>query len=129
MRTLAARFAVTCYDSNTDAPRELRLLTQPLYRFESEKHKISDGALFAFVITNDPEMFLLLEAVSDKGPDPQWRFTLARMSSLPQKVRLDGQEIWSLTNFHRDPNEDRKTGPYTTGALGKYLPATAPPAP
>ena len=69
MRALAARFAVTCYDSNTNEPRELRLLTQPLYRFEAEKHKISDGALFAFVITNDPEMFLLLEAATDKGPE------------------------------------------------------------
>jgi len=127
MRTLADRFTVTCYDSNTDEPRELRLLTQPLYRFESQPHKIRDGALFAFVITNDPEMFLLLEATGEKGL--QWRYTLARMSSLPLKVRLDGTEIWSLTNFHGDPAEDRKTGPYTTGGLGKYVPATVPVTP
>jgi len=127
MRTLAARFAVTCYDSNTNEPRELRLLPQPLYRFESEPHKVRDGALFAFVITNDPEMFLLLEATANQGL--QWRYTLARMSSLPQKVRLDGTEIWSLTNFHRDPTEDRKTGPYTTGGLGQYLPAAVPATP
>ena len=129
MRALAARFAVTCYDSATNEPRELRLLPQPLYRFESEKHKILDGALFAFVITNDPEMFVLLEATTDSGPDAQWRFTLARMSSLPQKVRLDSKEIWSLTNFHRDPAEDKKTGHYTTGGVGHYVspaPAATP---
>jgi hypothetical protein len=129
MRKLAARFAVTYYDWNMNDPRELRLLTQPLHRFESETHKILDGALFAFVTTNDPEMFVLFEATTEHGPESQWQFTLARMSSLPQKVRLDGKEIWSLTNFQRGTAEDKKTGPYITGVVGQYVPATLAPMP
>jgi hypothetical protein len=108
MRALAARFAVTGYDWNMNEPRELRLLTQPLYRFESEKHNIIDGTLYAFVVTNDPEMFVLIEATTEHDPDAQWQFTLARMSSLPQKVRLDDKEIWSLTNYQRDTAEKGK---------------------
>ena len=82
-----------------------------------------------FVDTTDPEMFVLLEATTEEGPDAQWRFTLARMSSLPQKVRLDDKEIWSLTNFQRDTAENKKTGPYITGGVGQYVPAIVAPMP
>lgn len=136
MRTLAGRFSVTCYDAQTDEPRQLRLLTSPVYRFAAEERGIVDGALFAFVVSNDPEMLVLLEAIreGDRGGGKlQWRYSLARMSSLPLNVRLDDKEVWSLTNFHRDPREDRKTGPYTTGTIGFYVPsvsiAPAPPQP
>ena len=33
------------------------------------------------------------------------------MSSLKHSVKLDGQEIWSVPNYHRDPNVDRLSGP------------------
>jgi hypothetical protein len=103
-------------------------LTQPLYRFEDEKAGVLDGALFAFVVSNDPELFLLLEAVSDgKGGAAAWRFSLARMSSLPETVRLDDKEVWSVPNFYKDRAEDRKTGPYAEAKVGTFTPGAAPP--
>ena len=77
---------------------EIRLLTQPLYRFEVEGKRadILDGALFAYVHTTDPEVLLILEA----RPDPasgamRWYFTAARMSLVNLRIHHKDREIWS----------------------------------
>jgi hypothetical protein len=128
MRNLARRFTATCYQSRTGQPTNLRLLPQPLYRFADEKAGVLDGALFAFVVSNDPELFLMLEAARDgKRDEAQWRFSLARMSSHKGTVRLDDKEIWSVPNFYQDKTEDRKTGPYTEGKVGTFTPSAPAP--
>ena len=122
MRSLARRFESTCYN-RTDEPTELRLLPQPLYRYADDKAGILDGALFTFVVSNDPEMFLLLEARAEvKKDQPPWRYSLARMSSVKQIVRLDDKEIWSVPNYWREPTEDRKTGHYVEAKAADYDP-------
>lgn len=63
--------------------RELRLLSAPVYRYESSDPEVIDGALFALVCTvgTDPEAFLMLEArKTDAGP--RWHFAFARFSHL-----------------------------------------------
>jgi hypothetical protein len=128
MRNIARRFTVTWHHSRTDESTQLHLLPTPLYRFAAEQDRILDGALFAFSPTNDPEMLLLLEAARDKpGEAAYWRYSLARMSSLKEVVRLDGQEIWTVPNFHQDITDDKQTGPYAEQAVGRYgPPAIAP---
>jgi hypothetical protein len=127
MRTLARRFTAVCYHPKTDAPTDLRLLPQPLYRFADEKAGVLDGGLFAFVVSNDPEMFLMLEAVSDGDGKSHWRYSLARMSSLKETVRLDDKEIWSVPNYYQDRMEDRKTGPYAEAKVGTFTASAASP--
>jgi len=127
MRTLAEQFSVACYHPRTNEPTQLRLLTTPLYRYADEQNGILDGALFAFVVSNDPEIFLLLEAARRPDDKAAWQFSLARMSSLRQVVQLNGREVWSVTNFHQDRSEDKKTGPYTTALIGKFTTSAAPP--
>jgi hypothetical protein len=128
MRNLARRFTAKCYSSRTDEPTELRLLPQPLHRFSVETSGILDGAMFAFVVSNDPELLLLLEAASAEAAGaPEWRFSLARMSSLKETVSFDSQEIWSVPNYYRDPAEDRKTGPYVEARVGPVPPDGAQP--
>jgi hypothetical protein len=126
MRELARRFSAAGYSSQTDEPTELRLLPQPLFRFADEAAGTVDGGLFAFVLSNDPEFFLLLEALNAPEEGSQWRFALARMSSRKHVVRLDGKEIWSVTNYYSEPRESRTTGPYCEGQLGPYLAADGP---
>jgi hypothetical protein len=46
------------------------------------------------------------------------------MSSRKHVVRLDGKEIWSVTNYYTHPRESRTTGPYVEGQIGPYLPAS-----
>ena len=128
MRDIARRFSVTWFNSRTDEATQLRLQTSPLYRYDSEPANIVDGALFAVVSTNDPEIFLLVEAARERtGAAPRWQFSLARMSSLKHVVRLDDQEIWSIPNYHRDPAVDRLGGPYTEAKIGTFEPGAATP--
>jgi hypothetical protein len=128
MRTIARRFAVTWHHSRTNETTQLNLMPSPLYRFDAESDGIVDGALFAFVVTNDPEMLLLLEAARDKPADaPFWRFSFARMSSLKEVVRLDDQEIWTVPHYHSDPNDDKRTGHYTEQRIGVFVPGAAAP--
>ncbi len=61
MRDLAREFHIVM---ETESGRsDLRLLTQPVYRYEAK----TDGALFAFVLTTDPEAWLLIEERERRG--------------------------------------------------------------
>lgn len=127
MRSLSRRFTASCFNARNEEPSELRLLTQPLYRYSDPAKGVLDGALFAFVVSNDPELFLVLEAVKNEAGEPRWHYSLARMSSLKMTFRLDEREVWTVPNFYRDPQEDRKTGPYTEARIGTFAPPATPP--
>jgi hypothetical protein len=128
MRTLARRFTAAC--TFKEDTTQLRLLPQPLYRYADEKQGLLDGALFALVVSNDPEMFLTLEAVRERdGDEHQWHYALARMSSLKHTVQLDEAEIWSIPGFYTIPAAERKTGPYVEAFQGTFtsaLPTATP---
>jgi hypothetical protein len=107
LRAIAAEFSAAKSDRKA-VGRSLRLLTQPVYRYENTA---SGGALFAFVEGTDPEVFLLIEAkAGDKGP--AWHYALARMNSIAFHVVHRGQEVWSAPVIPwaqaRNPHE-----PYT----------------
>jgi hypothetical protein len=102
------------------------MLTQPLYRFADDKAGVIDGGLFAFVVSNDPELFLMLEVVNGMGgSEAHWKFSLARMSSLKMAVRLGDREVWTVPNYWREPTEDRRTGPYVESKFGTFPPDAA----
>jgi len=128
MRTLARRFSAAC--TFKEDTTQLRLLPQPLYRYADEKLGLRDGALFGLVVSNDPEMFLTLEAVREGDSDKyQWHFSLARMSSLKLTVQLDENEVWSVPGYYTIPAAERKTGPYVEayqGAFTSALPIATP---
>ena len=125
MRSLARRFSATCYSPRVDEPTQLRLLPQPLYRYADDDSGVLDGGLFAFVVSNDPELFLLVEAVrKTKDAKPQWQYSLARMSSQKLAVVLDDKEVWTAGNFWEMPSTERRTGPYVEGRIGKFEAAT-----
>ncbi|HMF14952.1 MAG TPA: hypothetical protein VKE94_21700 [Gemmataceae bacterium] len=127
MRNLARRFSATCYYKE-DAT-QLRLMPQPLYRYSDEQEGLLDGGLFAMVVSNDPEMFVLLEALTATGDKaPTWRYSLARMSSLRHSVRLDDVEIWTIPAFYTIPPALRKDGPYLEAFEGNFKPAAEQPA-
>jgi hypothetical protein len=94
MRALSRDFSARSV-SVRDERTELRLLPQPLYRYESTNPEIIDGALFAFVcsIGTDPEAFLLLEAI-DTSDGPRWHYSLARFSHMNLFVDFKDKEVW-----------------------------------
>ncbi len=93
MKRLTKDFAATKHERD-GARQELRLLTQPIYRYASGRHKILDGALFVFVQGTDPEVFLLLEARGDSGKET-WHFAATRMNSVGFTLRYQDKEVWS----------------------------------
>jgi hypothetical protein len=111
MRAMARDFTAELTDkrSGDAVVRELRLLDQPAYRYESPASKVIDGGLFAFVEGTDPEAWLLLEAVEENG-GRRWRFALARMNIDTLRIRR-GEAIVREWEGLRNAWSDRTT-PY-----------------
>ena len=115
MRALAREFHAF-FDGETDKT-ELRLLTQPLYRYESKGREVLDGALFAFVQTTDPEVLLAIEERPGPGGAPAWHYGFARMSMVFLKAKHKDRDVWRADWAH---DLDSPAQPYVT------LPAVLP---
>jgi hypothetical protein len=92
MKSLARDFALSMADAEGQQ-YQLRLLSQPLVRYEPEDKQIQDGALFAFSLGTDPEAILLLESRSVKDAF-QWQFAFARFHYIELKATHLGREVW-----------------------------------
>jgi hypothetical protein len=101
MRALAREFSAIV--DNDKVRTELRQLSQPLFRYETPTDEVLDGALFAFVLTTDPEALLLLEALP--GPSgPSWYYAFARMSNHSLSARHKNQTVWEVPKDMDDQN-------------------------
>ncbi len=106
MRLMARQFLALKTDREK-VTRQLRRLSQPIYRYESDNADLLDGALFAFVQGTDPEVFLLLEA-RRKGQGHRWEFALARMNSVRFEVRHKEQRVWEVDILPWSTVRDRR---------------------
>jgi hypothetical protein len=93
MRALAHEFHA--FFDNPKDKSELRLLPKPLYRYETNRPDLPDGALFAFVLTTDPEVLLAIEARSAGGA-PVWHYGFARMSMVNLRAAHKDRSVWSV---------------------------------
>jgi hypothetical protein len=74
---------------------KLRLLSKPLARYGKTGTTVTDGGLFAFVLTTDPEAFLLLEA-RDGTDGLEWQYALAPEASAPIRCSWKGRDVWNF---------------------------------
>lgn len=95
MKALANEFSSTMLGWRADKKdrENLRLLPQPLYRYESKRADVIDGAVFAFVQGTDPESLLLIEAFQ-AGNRLEWQFGFARNTSGELEGRHRGTVVW-----------------------------------
>jgi hypothetical protein len=96
MRALARKF--TGYLSEVgsdDKPTELRLMATPLHRYEATDGSGREGAVFALVTTNDPEILLLVESRQGKG-GRGWVWAAARMHFRPLQLKLADKVVWEV---------------------------------
>lgn len=94
LRQIARRFSVEKTDRE-GIERKMRLLTQPIYRYESPAEEVVDGALFVFAQGTDPEVFLLLEATrKDNSKSLVWRYALIRMNHVKFVATCQDEEVW-----------------------------------
>lgn len=96
MRSLARQFrAIQSGGPPREGRWELRLLSQPLYRYGKEDTEVLDGALFVFSQGTDPEVVLLLEA-RKSGSEFRWHYALGRMTSSSVSVTHQGDVVWNV---------------------------------
>jgi len=99
IRSLARDFSVSTVRDTTE--RELRMLSQPLYRFDKPEVD-RDGGLFMWVEDWDPELVLLIETRAT--PDgPQWHASFGRFTNLPVTAKHKSREVWSYTPSAAEP--------------------------
>jgi hypothetical protein len=97
MRTLTRDFTASTLD-HKDQHWELRLLPQPLYRYESTDPDVIDGAVFGFVTSagTDPDALLVIEARKPSGKDlPVWCFAVARFTDTELRVKHNSNEVFT----------------------------------
>jgi hypothetical protein len=111
MRDLAKDFTGR-ETTREDVVRELRLLTQPIHRYDAASSDVIDGALFVIAQGTDPEAFLMIEARKSDGA-VRWQYALARMNSIALRVDHKGREVWSLPTLAW-PTVYTRSEPYTT---------------
>lgn len=82
--------------SDQNVAWDLRLLPQPLYRYESTDPEVIDGALFALVSSagTDPEIILAIEARAT-AEGTRWVFGAGRFSDMSLWLTHNGREVWS----------------------------------
>ncbi len=109
MRSLAREFSGTTRD-NSKNRWELRMLTQPFYRYESTDPDVLDGAVFAFVSSagTDPEAILVVEARKAPGASkPTWQFAVARYTDMNLVMRYKGKEVFSAPMLLGPPGPEK----------------------
>jgi hypothetical protein len=102
MRSLAREFTAHSIDFREER-WELRLLSQPIYRYEQPQGETLDGALFAFVTSagTDPEVILALEA-RPSGDASAWHYRALRFSDSDLYVQHRGKEVWTSIRDERN---------------------------
>jgi hypothetical protein len=94
MRALSREFTVED-NFQHKAWQPLRQLTKPFARYGKPGSDVIDGALFCYVLTTDPEVYLMLEARQGKD-GPEWQYAFAPMTTYAARSSWKGREVWSL---------------------------------
>jgi hypothetical protein len=92
MRALARDFSASLKDAEGEA-YQLRLLTQPIYRYEPQNRGVVDGAIFSFAVGTDPEVLLIVEARQVKDA-VRWEYALARFHYVEMKAVYKDREVF-----------------------------------
>lgn len=100
MRSLAREFTVTMQAD--DKPWELRLLSQPIFRYDASEAEPAerawlDGALFTYVWTTgtDAEVLLILEARRMDG-EFRWHYAPARLTNREALMKHRDAQVWQV---------------------------------
>jgi hypothetical protein len=94
MREIAARCTAYEFWDPDNQRSELRLIRQPLRRYDDPQAGLLDGALFLFCHGTNPEVVLLVEAAGKDGSPTTWQYGIQRLGHAEMHLNLDGREIW-----------------------------------
>lgn len=92
MKELARSFDVT---EDFEGKHHLRVLPQPLLRYEDEKANIIDANIFAVVHGTNVELLLVMEARQDASRN-SWKVGFARLGAAPLTVTRKDMPVWEV---------------------------------
>ena len=96
VKELARRLTVSLADPDLMFKENLRLLTQPIHRYDDEPAGILEGSIFGFSTNGTcPDLLVLVEAQKMKDAPAKWKIAMARMTNCELRVRDQDREIWS----------------------------------
>jgi hypothetical protein len=101
LRELAAEFSAVFWKGGR---AQLRMLTQPIIRYEPTEGSTRDGAIFAFTNTEfgtDPDALLILEAREVSG-NLRWAFAFARFHYAELAGYHHEKEVWRVADTWND---------------------------
>jgi hypothetical protein len=126
MREIAKSFTA---EMEADGTWELRLLPQPLFRYEADSGGVIDGAIFAWVWSKgtDPELLLVVESRAG-GSAPSWHYAPVRFTHRPLSLKYAGTEVWRAET-HREPQGGAIEHVYTTAYARTFKQPPAAPQP
>lgn len=77
-----------------NAKTHLKLMPEPIYRYQELPRDVLDGAMFAFAMGDDPECVLIFEAriIENK---PQWFYAFGSQTTRRVDCKLDNIRVWS----------------------------------
>ena len=110
IKDLARRFTAHEFWDPDNSRFEMRVLVQPVLRYNDLSASIQDGAAFIIAHGTNPETVLLIEAVGPSLKEARWHYTLARSSHAETHIELDGQEVWKCERA--DPTNNGATRSY-----------------
>jgi hypothetical protein len=93
MRKMLRAFSASVSDDK-NGRQELRLLSQPVFRYSQVDRGIIDGGIFAFVRATNPELLIVVEAQVIDGA-ARWCYSPARFTGRACELRLNDEPIWS----------------------------------
>jgi hypothetical protein len=114
MKAFAREFAAEFKrDARVPEGGPLRLMSQPLYRYEGTVDGLIDGAIFGLADGTSPHLLLLLEA-RETAEGRHWGYALAPKNSTEYRVWHKGVEVWSLAQVAPPwPNSQNPTNTYS----------------
>lgn len=95
MKEISRQFEAHEFWDPNNSRFELRLLVQPVHRYQDESAKLTDGAVFVLAHGTNPEVLIQIEAHADQQPS-RWRYSFARLGSAEMHVSFDGKEVWTV---------------------------------
>jgi hypothetical protein len=117
MKALAREFSASIKDEGESY--QLRLLTQPLFRYEPEDKRVLDGALFAYSLGTDPEVLLMIEARPVKDGH-QWQFAFARFHYVELKALHKDREVFRAETLPNISNLNIGSPQYRDSVYATY---------
>jgi hypothetical protein len=110
MKTIAEGFKATMtgWSADNSDQEALRLLPRPLHRYDlagvkEPDPKLLDGALFAYVQGTDPEVVLVLEAITADAKT-EWKYAFVRATSGGLEVKLGDEVVWTARKHPANRN-------------------------